>query len=120
MNFLYVDPVAFNLFSRPIYWYGIIISLTIFLCYFLAEQEARKRGLKKDTMLDLLLIAVPIALLTARLYYVIFRWDYYSQHTNEILAIWDGGIAIYGGLIGGLLVLLIFSKKKNLNPIKMQ
>lgn len=119
MNFLYVDPVAFNLFSKPVYWYGIIISLTIFLGYYVAELEARKRNLKKDTLLDLLLLAVPVSLLTARLYYVLFRWDYYSKNKNEILSIWDGGLAIYGGLIGGIMVLILFSKKNKINVVKL-
>lgn len=119
MNFLYVDPVAFNLFSKPIYWYGIIISLTIFICYYIAEKEATKRGLLNETMLDLLLIIVPISLISARLYYVIFRWDYYSANINDVVAIWDGGLAIYGGLIGGLLVLILFSKKRNIELVKL-
>ncbi len=115
----YLDPIAFHLFSRPIYWYGIIISSAIFLAYYFAELEAKKRGLAKDTMLDLLLVAIPIAFIFARLYYVVFRWDYYSKNSSEIIAIWDGGIAVYGGLIGGLITLTIFSKVRKLNVLKM-
>ncbi|MBF0715273.1 prolipoprotein diacylglyceryl transferase [Gemelliphila palaticanis] len=119
MNIFSIDPIAFHLFSKPVYWYGIIISTTIFIAYYLAEKEAIKRGLKNDTMLDLLLVALPISLITARLYYVVFRWDYYSKHKNEIIAIWDGGIAIYGGLLGGIATLYYFSKKRDLNILKM-
>ena len=115
----YVDPIAFHLFAKPIYWYGIVISLTVLLCYLLAEVEAGKRGLEKDTMLDLLLRALPVAFIFARLYYVIFRWDYYSAHPSEIIAIWDGGIAIYGGLIGAFLVTYFFCKKRGIKIIKI-
>lgn len=119
MSDIYINPIAFYLFSRPIYWYGIIVSSAIFVAYYLAEREARKRGLAKDKMLDLLLIAVPVAFIFARIYYVFFRWDYYSTNTDKILAIWDGGIAIYGGLIGGLIVLYIFSKRNNIPLLKL-
>lgn len=115
----YIDPVAFNLFSKPIYWYGIIIATTVLIAYLMADREATKRGLPKDTMIDLLLIALPIAFIFARAYYVIFRWDYYSKHTSEIIAIWDGGIAIYGGLLGGFLVLYFFARKRGIKIIKM-
>lgn len=115
----YIEPVAFHLFSRPVHWYGIIISFTIFVAYYMAEREARKRGLIRDTMLDLLLIVLPVAFIFARMYYVVFRWDYYSKHKEEIVAIWDGGIAIYGGLLGGLIALILFAKKRNLNILKL-
>ncbi len=115
----YINPVAFELLGKPVYWYGIIISATILLGYYLAELEARKRGIKKDKILDLLIIALPIAFIFARAYYVIFRWDYYSKNYSEIVAIWDGGIAIYGGLIGGLLVLLIFSNRNKIKILKL-
>lgn len=115
----YLDPVAFHLFSKPIYWYGIIIATTVLVAYMLADYEATKRGLKKDTMLDLLLMALPIAFVFARAYYVVFRWDYYSEHPSEIVAIWDGGIAIYGGLLGGFLVLYLFARQRGIKIIKM-
>ena len=72
MTLGFLDPVAFHLFSKPVYWYGIIIATTVFFAYLLADREATKRGLKQDTMLDLLLIALPIAFIFARAYYVIF------------------------------------------------
>ena len=111
MTLGYLDPIAFYLFSKPIYWYGIIIAM--------ADHEATKRGLKKETMLDLLLIALPIAFIFARAYYVVFRWDYYSTRKDEIIAIWDGGIAIYGGLLGGFLVLYFFARRRGIKIIKM-
>lgn len=115
----YLNPIAFEFLGRQVHWYGIIISLTIFSVYYLAEFESRKRGLEKDTLLDFILIAIPFAFIFARLYYVIFRWDYYSVNKSEIIAIWDGGIAIYGGLLGGLIYLVYFAKKRKLSVIKL-
>ena len=119
MTLGYLDPIAFYLFSKPIYWYGLIIAMTVLVAYMMADREATKRGLKKETMLDLLLIALPIAFIFARAYYVIFRWDYYSTRKDEIIAIWDGGIAIYGGLLGGFLVLYFFARRRGVKIIKM-
>lgn len=66
MELLYINPIAFHLFSKPIYWYGITIALAILVAYSLAEKEARKRGLAKDTMLDILLWSIPIAFVCAK------------------------------------------------------
>ena len=119
MSLGYINPIAFHLFTKPIYWYGIIIATTVLVAYLMAEREASKRGLPKDTMLDLLLMALPVAFIFARAYYVVFRWDYYSNHKDEIIAIWDGGIAIYGGLLGGFIVLYFFAKKRKIKIIKL-
>lgn len=115
----YLDPIAFHLFTKPVYWYGIIIATTVFFAYYLADREATKRGLKKDTMLDLLLIALPIAFIFARAYYVIFRWEFYKGDFASMIAIWDGGIAIYGGLIGGFVVLYFFARRRGIKIIKL-
>ncbi|ERK57172.1 prolipoprotein diacylglyceryl transferase [Gemella bergeri ATCC 700627] len=119
MTVNYINPIAFHLFSKPIYWYGIIIATTVLIAYLMAEKEATKRGLPDEIMLDLLLRMLPVAFIFARLYYVVFRWDNYSKNPGEIIAIWDGGIAIYGGLIGGFLVLYFFAKKRNIKIIKL-
>lgn len=119
MSLGYINPIAFHLFTKPIYWYGIIIATTVLVAYLMAEREASKRGLPKDTMLDLLLMALPVAFIFARAYYVVFRWDYYSNHKDEIIAIWDGGIAIYGGLLGGFIVLYFFARKRKIKIIKL-
>ena len=119
MTLGFLDPVAFYLFTKPVYGYGIIIATTVLFAYLLADNEATKRGLKQDTMLDLLLLALPIAFIFARAYYVIFRWEYYAGDFGKMIAIWDGGIAIYGGLIGGFIVLYFFARKKEIKIIKL-
>lgn len=81
----------------------------------LPKKPSKK--ITSDDVIDFVLIAFPLAILGARIYYVLFEWSYYSQHLTEIFAIWNGGIAIYGGLLTGVLVLLIYSYYKVINPI---
>ncbi|MCZ0717486.1 prolipoprotein diacylglyceryl transferase [Aerococcus kribbianus] len=112
-----IDPVAFRFFGWPIYWYGIIIGLAIFLGISLAGRELKKKGFDEDIILDMMVWAIPLGFLGARLYYVIFEWDYYQQNLGEILAIWNGGIAIYGGVIAGGLTAYFYAKRRQINPI---
>ncbi|MCT6827179.1 MAG: prolipoprotein diacylglyceryl transferase [Lactobacillus helsingborgensis] len=116
---LTINPVAFNLGNLSVKWYGVIMALAIILAVSMAIIEGRKRQIESDDFVDLLLWAVPLGYVGARIYYVIFEWQYYAQHPDQIIAIWNGGIAIYGGLLAGLVVLLIFCYKKMLPPFLM-
>ncbi len=109
------DPVAFQIGPFAIRWYALFIVAGLMLAIFLAMREAPKKKILADDILDFILIAFPIAIIGARLYYVLFRLDYYSQHLGEIFAIWNGGLAIYGGLIAGAIVLYIFADRKLIN-----
>lgn len=109
-----IDPVAISIGPIKIYWYGIIIALAMLIGISLATKEARKLGLEEDTMVDMALWAIPIGFIGARLYYVLFKWDYYIQNPSEIIAIWNGGIAIYGGLIAGGLAVYWFARRKKM------
>ncbi|WP_027108878.1 prolipoprotein diacylglyceryl transferase [Lacticigenium naphthae] len=111
-----IDPTAFTLGPLSVQWYGVIIALGIFLAVWLSIREAEKLGLEEDSIIDLALWIIPFGFVGARLYYVIFELDYYLQNPSSILAIWEGGIAIYGGLIAGFITLLVYSKKKNYSP----
>ena len=110
-----IDPIAFELGPIPVHWYGIIIASAMVLAVFLAVNEGQKRGIKEDTIYDLLLWGLPLALICARLYYVIFQWQYYRVYPSEIYRIWDGGIAIYGGLIGAFIVVLVLCKHQEIS-----
>ncbi|MFN7252561.1 MAG: prolipoprotein diacylglyceryl transferase [Anaerobacillus sp.] len=114
-----LNPVAIDLGFTSIYWYGLIIGFGAFLGYLIANREAVKRGLPNDLFADLLLFAIPIAILSSRIYYVIFKWEYYIQHPGQILAIWEGGLAIHGGLIGALITGYIFAKKRGVSFWKL-
>ncbi len=114
-----LDPIAFALGPIQVHWYGVIIGTGIALALWIAMREADKRGLPKDTFPDLMLWAIPIAIICARIYYVIFQWDYYSQNPGDIPKIWNGGIAIHGALIGSVLTAYFFAKKKNISFWKL-
>lgn len=87
------------------------VSYAILTCRFTWLSVGLPKGIDPENILDFILLAFPIAIVGARLYYVIFKWSYYSQNPSEIFAIWNGGIAIYGGLIAGAAVLYWFSKR---------
>lgn len=111
----HLSRTAFTVFGQDIYWYGIFIGLGVILGVLLALHEAKRMGQNPDTYLDFIIYAMIIAIIGARLYYVIFSWDFYSQHPEKIFAIREGGLAIYGGIIGGVLTAIVYShvKKKN-------
>ncbi|MEZ3425742.1 MAG: prolipoprotein diacylglyceryl transferase [Lachnospiraceae bacterium] len=91
-------------------YYGIIISLGMLCGYLMAVFQAKRTGQDKEMYLDLALWDIVFAVIGARLYYVIFSWDYYSQNPGEILNIRGGGLAIYGGVIAGVITTFVFSK----------
>lgn len=111
-----VAPVAFRLGSVPVYWYGIIICIAfvLALCYVLAN--CNRFGINQNAMVDAVIVGLVCGIIGARLYYVIFfPGDVYLRDPIKILHINEGGIAIYGGLIGGILGGLIVAKKKKIN-----
>lgn len=110
-----LSNVAFSIFSIDVYWYGVIIGTGIILSLFLALYEAKRTNQNPENYMDFTMIAIVVCVICARLYYVIFSWDYYSQHLSEIFAIRNGGLAIYGGIIGGVLTAYFYTKAKKLN-----
>ena len=95
----------FELFGHEvtIRWYGAIIAFGFLLAVLMGGRMAYKWKMSLDKMIDVLIYGTLLGIIGARLYYVIFRWSYYSMHPGEIIQIWNGGLAIYGGIIGGLL-----------------
>ncbi|MDF2546902.1 MAG: prolipoprotein diacylglyceryl transferase [Anaerosolibacter sp.] len=114
-----MDPVAFELFGLSIRWYGILISLGIVLATLLAIHRAKKENVSEERILDLVLIAVPIAIVGARLYYVIFNWSYYQGDFLRMINIREGGLAIHGGVIAGVAVGYFFCKRHKIDFWKM-
>lgn len=107
-----INPIAFSLGGLEVHWYGVIIASAVLLAIFMSTHESEKLGIKGDDLIDMMLWALPISIIGARIYYVAFEWRYYVAHPSEIIAIWNGGIAIYGGLIAGGLTVYWFTKKK--------
>ena len=119
ISFLAIDPVAIEIGSLKIRWYGILIAIGIALAYFLAQRESVRRGLHEEFIADLLLWAVPIAIISARIYYVMMSWESYSGDPAKMFRIWEGGIAIHGALIGSFITAYIFTKKRNVSFFKL-
>ncbi|MEX1308388.1 MAG: prolipoprotein diacylglyceryl transferase [Eubacteriales bacterium] len=101
-----MDRVAFTIMGKDIYWYGVIIACALLIGMALAMIEAKKRGYTAEVVLDFLIIAVPLAVIGARAYYVIFNYSQYQGDFIKMIAVWDGGIAIYGAVIGGAVAAL--------------
>ncbi|KRL38873.1 prolipoprotein diacylglyceryl transferase [Liquorilactobacillus uvarum] len=114
-----LNPIAFTLGPIEIHWYGIIIASAVVLAVYLSVKEGKKRGIAEDNIYDMLLWALPFSIISARIYYVVFQWNYYSNHLSEIYRIWDGGIAIYGALIGALITVIVFCRKRKIPSFLM-
>ena len=114
---LTINKIAFELGPLMIRWYAVLIVGGAGIGVWLAYKEAPYRHLTGEDIIDFVIWAVPSGLVGARLYYVIFNWSYYSKYPNEIIALWDGGGAIYGSLIAGSIVLFIFSYYRMVNPM---
>jgi phosphatidylglycerol---prolipoprotein diacylglyceryl transferase len=114
-----VDRVAFEVSGISIYWYGIIIALGFLLAVLLGMRRSKAEGIDPENVLDLALIAIPISIVMARLYYVVFNWSDFSGNLLSIFNTRLGGLAIYGGIIGALISAYIFEKWKKINMLKL-
>lgn len=114
-----IDRVAFELFGIPVYWYGIIIALGVILGVLFACYIAKKNNLTSDNIIDVVLYGLPVCVIFARIYYVIFQWDSYKGDILEIINIRNGGIAIYGAIIGGILTGYVYCKVKKIKLMQL-
>ena len=96
-------------------WYSIILLFAITCAYFVIQKEAKKKKIQDDLLINIIFYGLLFGILGARLYYVLFNFQYYKNNIQEIFMIWNGGLAIHGGIIFGLLFLIIYSKKRNIN-----
>ncbi|MGV2621536.1 prolipoprotein diacylglyceryl transferase [Halobacillus sp. ACCC02827] len=111
-----LNPVFLQLGPLTIYWYGLIIATGAFLGLLIATRETERLGLKKDYMVDIVVYAIPAAIICARAYYVLFEWDRYAGGPWwKVFAVWEGGIAIHGGLIGAVLTAYLYTRAKKLS-----
>lgn len=120
-----VDPILISIGPLAVHWYGLLIVLGIMLAAASAAFLAKRGGENPDYVWDMLLLVVVLAVIGARAYHVFSRpaggligWDYYKEHPLEALYIWQGGLAIYGAVIGGALGVLIYASVHHLNPLR--
>lgn len=117
------NRIAFHLFGKDVYWYGILIALGFLLAVFYCSKKAPRYGITSEQILDLLIFAVPLSVIGARLYYIIFYFSLFQKEVGgvlkpdflEMIKIWDGGLAIYGGLIAAVLTTLIFCRIRKIS-----
>lgn len=115
---LNINKIAFEMLGIPIHWYAILIVCSIAIALILSKKNDGKYGIKHSDIIDLSIILIPISFICARLYYILFNLKSY-HNIAQILNIKDGGLAIYGGIIGGVITAYFFCKKKNINLLDM-
>lgn len=110
-----INPIAFSLGNITVYWYGIIIALAFLSAGFYASTRSKSFGLTEYDIIDGMYIAGPLGIICARIYYVIFSFELYKDNIIDVFKLWQGGIAIYGGVIGGALGIYIYCKMKKVH-----
>lgn len=113
------DPVAFTLFGMDIMWYGILIGTGFVLAIILCYKRAPKHGIQSDHILDFAIFLIPASIIGARAYYVIFSWENYAGDFWKILNIRNGGLAIHGGIIAGLIVGILVCKYHKIDILEL-
>lgn len=116
---LNVSSVAINIGNINIYWYAILIVSAFIIGVLFCKKDNGKYNIKFEDILELMIILIPISIIGARIFYVVFKLDYYIQYPENILNIRDGGLAIYGGIIGAIITIIIYCKKKKINILDM-
>lgn len=114
-----MNPEIVNLFGISIRWYSVLILCGIMLAFFLANKESKKFNLPDEFIFDMGFWVVIFGILGARIYYVIFNFSNYSDNLLDIFKVWEGGLAIHGGIIFGLITLLIYCKIKKVKPLRI-
>ena len=112
-----VNPVAFTLFGRDIAWYGIIIACGMILAYLYALRNMKIEGISDNDFMDIAIFTIPLSIVSARIFYVLFSLDEYNSF-YEMIAIWNGGISILGAVIGGAVTVLCVTRFKKLSTLK--
>jgi phosphatidylglycerol:prolipoprotein diacylglycerol transferase len=110
-----INPTRyFTIFSHRFYWYGLIIAVGFLLAVMYGLKRAKDFGLTQDDIINMLICAVPTAVVCARAYYVIFNFSQYRDNLSDIFKIWEGGLAIYGGIIGAVIAVVIYCRVKKI------
>lgn len=113
------NPIAFTLFGLPIRWYGILIAAGMLIGLLIAYRRAPAHRIKPEKVIDLAFVSIPMGVIGARLYFVLFHWEFYSGDMIKILNIRNGGLAIHGGLLLGFLTAIIFCYLWSIRPLNL-
>ena len=116
---LNINPELFSIGNFAIRWYGLIVAIGFGLAVWYGLKRCPRFGIHQDSLIDMLLVATPVSIIGARLYYVVFAWDQYKNDPIRALYIWEGGIAIYGAILFAVLAALVFTKVRKINTMNM-
>lgn len=114
-----MNPILIDLGFVKIYWYSVMILLGVIVGSYILLRESKKFKIPEDYMINLIILTLIIAIIGARLYYVVFEWSYYKNNLLDIFKIWEGGLAIHGGIIAGLLFIIFYTKKYKVNTLRV-
>lgn len=114
-----MNPIFLDLGFVQIHWYSVILIVAFFIGGFLALKEAKKWKITEDFMINLFFYIIIFAFIGARLYYVAFNWDYYSANLSSIFKVWEGGLAIHGGMISALIFIIFYTKKYKVSTLRL-
>lgn len=114
-----MNPIAFSIGNIEIRWYSILILIGAFLAYFIIQKEAKRFKIDTDFVFNLFFYTLVFGIIGARLYYVLFNWNLYAADIPSIFEFWNGGLAIHGGIIAGLITIFIYTKKHNIRLLKI-
>lgn len=114
-----MSNVLVKLGPITIYWYSVFILTAFILGFFLASKEFKRQNLPLSFLNDYFFYLVPIVIVGARIYYVLFEWEYYSSHLLDIFKVWNGGLAIHGGVFAGIIFTIYYTKKHKIDSLKL-
>ena len=113
-----MNPIIINIAGFEIRWYSIMLLLAFIIATYVVSRETKRFSIEKDFIFNMLFWALIFGIIGARIYYVIFNYAYYNNNILEMLKIWNGGLAIHGGIIGGLLTIILYTRKYKLRTIR--
>ncbi len=116
---LEIDNIAFSIFGIDIYWYAIFIVSSMIIGLFILKKRDGLYDIKFEEIIDLSIYVIPISIISARIYYVIFELEYYINAPLEIFNFRTGGLAIYGGIIGAVITCIVFCKKRKIDLLSL-
>lgn len=116
---LELNPELFSIGTFSLHWYGIITAVAFLVIIIGVMRNGPRFGLKQDDLVDMMLITTPIGILGARVFYVIMNWSYFSRSLSEIYKIWHGGLAIYGGIVFGIITIYLFCRHRKISTLQL-
>ena len=114
-----MNPVLFNIFGIEVRWYSVLLLTGMIIAIFMLTKEGKRFNIPKDFLFNLAFWVIIIGILSARIYYCIFNFSLYKDNLFDIFKIWEGGLAIHGGIIGGFITLFVYTKRYNVNTYKV-